>query len=79
MQTIKAIYKGRKTIQLLEELDLARGTRLELTMDIPKDSQESELGQSIVRGLHDAVSGRIRVVENAENIESWAEKFSDKI
>jgi len=28
MQTVKAIYKGKKTIKLLEDVDLADGTHL---------------------------------------------------
>ena len=79
--SVKAIYKGEHDIELLEDIDLEVGTELELAFDIPDlpDSSNMELGQSIIRGLKDVISGRVRVVKNARELEAWAEEIGDEI
>lgn len=77
MKTVKAIYKGKKTIKLLEDVDLADGTQLELRLEIPRKAGQSELGQSIIRGLNDAISGRVKVIKNAADLEKLADQIAD--
>ncbi len=77
MQTVKAVYTGNKTIKLLTDVDLEKGTELELTLEIPERSDKSELGQRIIRSLKDAVSGRVRVINSAKELDAWAEEIGD--
>ena len=79
--SVKAIYKGKHDIELLEDIDLKVGTELELIFDLPAspDSKNTELGQSIIRGLRDVISGRVRVIENAHELEIWSEELADEI
>jgi len=77
MKTVKAIYKGNKTIKLLDDVDLADGTQLELRLEIPRKIVETEFGQRIIRGLNDAVSGKIKVIKNARDLEKWVEEIGE--
>ena len=75
--SVKAIYKGKHDIKLLEDIELDVGAELELIFDIPDlpESKNAKLGQSIVRGLKDVISGRVRVIKNAHELESWSEEL----
>ena len=79
--SVKAIYKGKHDIELLEDIDLKVGTELELVFDLPAllDSNNTELGQSIIRGLKDVISGRVRVIKNAYELEEWSEELADEV
>ena len=57
----------------------AEGTKLELTLEIPKSLDKSELGRRIIRGLSHAITGRVRVIESAEDLDEWIEGLGDNI
>ncbi len=65
MQALKAIYKGKNLVELLEKVNLPEGAKL--TVNIPEE-WETELGQDLIESLTDAVEGKVRIIKSSKDI-----------